>query len=544
MKRILLLAAAVAAAVCCTRVPPVDDTPPEENPEETPSGPLPKALVVAARVDGKTVKERTEIEMVSLTPSIELEFSREVKADAASMSSIDFSGGDLTVAVHPTNATILVFTPQSALASGTRYRFTISSGDCFGVNLKSEFTFWLTTETVIDDQTDKFPRISDEELLTLVQKQTFKYFWDYAHSTAGIALERLGSEDIVTTGGSGFGIMAIPVGIERGFITRSQGAERMRKIVNFLSSAQTFHGAFPHWINGSTGKVYPFSENDNGGDLVETAFLMEGLLTASAYFDRSDEADIRSGIDALWRAVEWDWYTRGGQNVLYWHWSEDKDWVMNMKIRGWNEALMTYLLAASSPTHPISADVYKNGWGTFTFPVNTNQPLFFAHYSFLGLDPRNLSDSNGSYWVQNVAHAQYNYDYCVRNPEGHKGYSASCWGITASDYPNGYIASSPAKDTGTIAPTAALASFPYTPEESMAALHYFYYKLGDKLWGTYGFKDAFNLDKGWFASSYIAIDQGPIIVMIENYRSQLLWNLFMTNEDVRGGLTKLGFTYE
>lgn len=271
---------------------------------------------------------------------------------------------------------------------------------------------------------------------------------------------------------------------------------------------------------------------------------MEGLLTASAYFDRDGEADIRSGIDAIWCAVEWDWYTQGGQKVLYWHWSPDKGWAMNMQIRGWNEALVVYVLAASSPTHTISADVFRQGWGTFTFPVAGNQPLFFAHYSFLGLDPRNLSDTSGSYWEQNVAQARYNYNYCVRNPQGHAGYSASSWGLTASDYPGGYTASSPSNDRGTIAPTAALASMPYLPDESMAALRYFYYKLGDRLLGTYGFKDAFCLDNAWFASSYIAIDQGPIIAMIENYRTALLWKLFMKNQDVRAGLDKLGFTYE
>ena len=143
-----------------------------------------------------------------------------------------------------------------------------------------------------------------------------------------------------------------------------------------------------------------------------------------------------------------------------------------------------------------------------------------------------------------MAQARYNYDYCVRNPGAHVGYSANSWGLTASDYPGGYTASSPANDHGTIAPTAALASMPYTPEESMAALRYFYYKLGDRLWGTYGFKDAFCLDSGWFASSYLAIDQGPIIAMIENHRTALLWKLFMKNTDVRAGLEKLGFTYE
>lgn len=544
MKRILLFAAFLAALSCST-LPPAEN-PPEETPaeDETPAGPLPKALVVSAKVDGKSVKDGGSIDRISLTPSIALEFSRDVKADEASLASVSFSGGELTVKVDPSNASILVFTPVKELTTAIKYSFEITAGECFGVNLKSGYKFDFITSVFFEDSSDKFPRITDNALLDLVQEQTFKYFWDYAHPTSGLSRERLGSGDTVTSGGSGFGIMTIPVGIERGFITRAEGAERMRKIIGFLQNAQRFHGAYPHWINGSTGKVIPFSEKDNGGDLVETAFLIQGLLSAQAYFNEADEADIRSGIDAIWRGVEWDWYTRGGQNVLYWHWSPDKEWAMNMRIQGWNEALITYVLAASSPTHPISADVFHSGWGSFKFPVSVNQPLFFAHYSFLGLDPRNLSDSSGSYWEQNVAHARHNYDYCVRNPKGYTAYSASCWGLTASDYPGGYTASAPSNDSGTIAPTAAVSSMPYLPQESLAALRYFYYKLGDRLWGTYGFKDAFCPDKVWFASSYIAIDQGPIIVMIENYRTGLLWNLFMQNQDVRAGLTKLGFTYE
>ena len=341
MKRLFLLSAAILA-VCCSTLPP-GGTPPGETPadDKTPSGPLPKALVVGAKIDGKGVRDKEIADKVSLTPSIALEFSRDIKADEASLSSVDFSGGSLSVAVDPANSTVLVFRPVDQLSSGTRYRFTISAGECFGVNLQKEFTFWLTTAVEFDDKTDKFPQIPDEDLLTLVQERTFKYFWDYAHPVSGLARERLGSGDTVTSGGSGFGIMAIPVGIERGFITRDEGAERMRKIIGFLSSAQTFHGAYPHWLNGSTGKVIPFSEKDNGGDLVETAFLMEGLLTAQAYFDRDSEADIRSGIDAIWRGVEWDWYTQGGQKVLYWHWSPDKGWAMNMQIRGWNEPMYT-----------------------------------------------------------------------------------------------------------------------------------------------------------------------------------------------------------
>jgi hypothetical protein len=170
-------------------------------------------------------------------------------------------------------------------------------------------------------------------------------------------------------------------------------------------------------------------------------------------------------------------------------------------------------------------------------------PLFFAHYSFLGLDPRNLSDSYANYWTQNTAHSLINYKYCVANPKKYRGYSAKCWGLTASDIQNSYSASSPTNDLGVIAPTAALSSIPYTPEQSMEALKFFYYVLGDKLWGTYGFYDSFNLTSRWFADSYIAIDQGPIVCMIENYRSGLLWNLFMSNTDIKSGLDKLGFSY-
>jgi hypothetical protein len=170
-------------------------------------------------------------------------------------------------------------------------------------------------------------------------------------------------------------------------------------------------------------------------------------------------------------------------------------------------------------------------------------PLFFAQYSFLGLDPRGLSDRYADYWEQNVAQTRINYKYCVENPRGWKGYGRNVWGLTACDVPGGYAANSPTEDFGTIAPTAALSSFPYTPYESMEALHYYYYILGEKAFGEYGFCDAFNLQEDWFSSSYLAIDQGPIIIMIENYRTGLLWRLFMKNEDVLAGLTSLGFTY-
>ncbi|MEG2613708.1 MAG: glucoamylase family protein [Alistipes sp.] len=411
------------------------------------------------------------------------------------------------------------------------------------------------------NRSDKFERIDDEALLTLVQQRTFRYFWDYGHPACGLARERTTSGDVVTTGGTGFGVMAMVVAAERGFVPRAEAAERVLKIVTFLSTrAARFHGAFPHWLNGATGDVQPFSADDNGADLVETALLMEGLLTARAYFEEANDTEttLRATISSLWEDVEWDFFTKEGTTKqLYWHWSPDKGWKMNMPISGWNECLIVYVLAAASPTHPITKEVYDAGWarhgalrngGDFygiTLPLGSELggPLFFSQYSFLGLNPKGLSDGYADYWQQNRNHTLINYNYCLANPKHHAGYSAECWGLTASDGDKGYNAWSPTNDTGVIAPTAALSAMPYTPTESMAALRFYYYKLGDKLWGDYGFIDAFNLSKGWFATgSHIAIDQGPIIVMIENHRTGLPWQLFMSDRDVSRGLTVLGFT--
>lgn len=409
------------------------------------------------------------------------------------------------------------------------------------------------------DSVKKFDEIPDEELLTLVQRQTFKYFWDFAHEPSGMARERNTSGDVVTVGGSGFGLMAVIVGIERGFISREQGVERLEQVLTFLEGADRFHGAWPHWLNGNTGATIAFSEFDDGADLVETSFMIQALLSWRQYLNTADagEAQLINRINALWEAVEWNWFTRDG-DVLYWHWSPEHEWRMNLPIRGYNEALITYFLAAASPTHPIEADVYHNGWARNGAIINREEyygitlplgepyggPLFFSHYSFLGLDPRGLSDTYANYFEQGRAHTLINRAYAIDNPREYVGYGPGVWGLTASDNPEGYSAHSPTNDLGTITPTAALSSMPYTPEESMEALRFFYYYLGDRLWGEYGFYDAFDLTRGWVASSYLAIDQGPIIVMIENHRTGLLWELFMANPEVGVAMEKLNFTQE
>lgn len=403
-----------------------------------------------------------------------------------------------------------------------------------------------------------------EELLDIVQEHTLGYFWDFAEPNSGMARERNTSGNLVTTGGTGFGIMAMLAGVERGFLERQEVLDRILQISNFLKDADRYHGAWSHWINGTTGETIPFSSQDNGGDLVETAFLVQGLIAAREYFDGTNalEVSLRNLVDTLWYGVDWQWYTQG-QNVLFWHWSPEFNFAMNHQIRGWNEGLIVYVLAASSPTHPVSADVYHQGWASngnmangrtfynLTLPLGTDfgGPLFFAHYSFLGLDPRGLNDQYADYWEQNRAHTLINQRYSISNPKKYCHYSDSLWGLTASDDPiTGYQAHAPfgnlGLDNGTITPTAALSSMPYAPQESQKALRTFYYYLYDDLWGTYGFRDAFNLEEDWFANSYLAIDQGPIVVMIENHRSALLWEVFMKNQDVGQGLEKLGFFYE
>jgi len=493
-------------------------------------------------------------------PVVKIVFDDSITISKFISSKVTFSGeigSNFTAAKGENNKTLLL--TSTVVPKGlTEYTLTVDTGNYLGGKISTRFSSRFVTAV---DPTPKFPTISDDSLLTLVQKKTFDYFWSYGHPTSGLARERFGSGETVTSGGSGFGIMTIPVAIERGFITRAQGYERMNKIVNFLNASTTdkFHGAFPHWINGTTGKVIPFSTKDDGADLVETAFLMQGLLTVQSYFKNGTTAEkaMCNTIQTLWENVDWTWFQQNGQQKLYWHWSPNYGWDMNMPISGWNEGLIVYVLAASSPTHAITKSVYDSGFArngamkngnTFygvTLPLGEDNggPMFFAHYSFLGLNPTHLSDAYANYLTQNTAHAKINYNYCVANPKGQYGYSSNCWGLTASDIQNGYTASSPNNDVGVIAPTAALSSFPYTPTESMQALHFFYYTLGDKLWGDYGFKDAFNLNTRWFADSYLAIDQGPIVVMIENYRTGLLWNLFMQNTNVQTGLTKLGFSY-
>ncbi len=528
--------------------------------DPTPEPPLiPPTPLSSTSVSVNGARYSSQLYNVNLNPVIKIAFTAPIDESTVtgSISIKDASNVDVSfIATLETNDSVLVIKPVlSALTKNT----VIVSGllkSKEGVALKPEVTAVLISQL---DSTDKFPRISDSALLTLVQQQTFKYFWDFGHPVSGLARERITSGDICTTGGTGFGIMSMIAAVNRNFISRSDALNRIKKIALFYKDNCTaYHGAYAHWINGATGATVPFSQFDDGADLVETSYLMQGLLCARQYFDDAgtSETSLRNVIDDLWNAVEWNWFRQNDQNVLYWHWSPAYQWQMNLQIRGWNEALIVYALAASSNTSAIPKIVYDNGWADNGSMLNGNNfydiklplgpdkggPLFFAQYSFLGINPHDLSDTYANYYTQNTAHSKINYRYCIDNPGNFNGYSNLCWGLTASDEQTGYGGHSPTNDNGTVSPTAAIASLPYSPTESINALKFFYYTLGDRLWKDYGFTDAFNLHNLWFADSFLAIDQGPEIIMIENYRTGLLWNLFMSCPEIKRGMKNLGFS--
>lgn len=425
--------------------------------------------------------------------------------------------------------------------------------------------------------------LSDEQLLETIQRQTFRYFWHGAHPVSGLALERSNTvyaefywdyineawgepnvskspwgPDAGAIGGTGFGIMGTIVAVERGWIGRDTAVRRLIKIADFLMNSDCFHGIYPHFMNGRTGKTIRFDRIDDAADIVETSYLLMGFLCAREYFNRDTprETYLRNRINSMWNVANWRWHTNG-ENKLYWHWSPNNGFDMNFPVWGWDECLITYIMAASSPRYPIPKSVYNGSWSGsegfkngksyygMTLPLGNYDkggPLFFVQYTFTGVDPNHLTDSLGiDYFMQGRNHTLINRAYCIENPKKYRGYGEKCWGLTAGDSFKGYVAHCPDVDLGVIQPTAALSSMPYTPKESLEALKYFYYDLGDKIWSDYGFVDGFSLEHDWYAKSHLAIDQGPIVVMIENYRSGLLWKLFMNIPDIQQGMKNLGF---
>lgn len=403
--------------------------------------------------------------------------------------------------------------------------------------------------------------MDEDAWLDSVQKAFFRYSWNFGHPVSGLTREGFfHPRHTVTTGGTGMGMINILVGVERGFVTREQAAERLLKMVTFLEEKATrYHGLWSHHLRGDTGETLPFSgKTDNGGDIAEAAYLMEGMLAVREYFDQDNptENELRERITRLWEEAEWNWYQQPGDKALTWHWSKEYGFERNHKIGGFNECMVAYLLAMASPTHAIPSDSYYLGWvGDPKIYVNRKThygilqpvgspmggPLFFTHYSFLGPDPHALNDAYTNYFDNNRAISLINRAYCAANPQEHCGYSDIVWGLTASMNPYGYGAHEPNTDAdnGTISPTAAISAMPYTPEESLATLRDFYYDKGKQLWGPFGFYDAFNEDVEWVSDTYVAIDQCPMTPMIENYRTGLPWKTFMKSDAAKAIVAKL-----
>lgn len=408
--------------------------------------------------------------------------------------------------------------------------------------------------------------MTDDELLTMVQEASFSYYWEGAEPHSGLARESIpGDPDMIAVGGSGFGIMSLVVGAERGFAPREQIVDRMLRITNYLAHADRYHGAWPHFLSGSTGHLLPaFGIYDDGADIVETSFLMQGLLAARGCFTRDTpkERQLREEITALWRGVEWDWFNATPEHdALYWHWSPDFGFHKKNRLGGWNETLIPYLLGIASPTHPIPASLYYSGWCsegnparhfgkpsswygiplTVADPNGTTGPLFFTHYSFMGYDPRGVRDKYANYFVNNRNMSIIQQKYAIANPRHFAGYGADDWGMSAVTGPHGYRAfHPPTTDDGTLAPTAAMGAYAYTPEASLLALKHFYRDLGPALWDVYGFRNAFNLAEDWYATGELALNQGPQTVMIENGRTRLVWHSFMSNPEMPAMQKKIG----
>lgn len=426
----------------------------------------------------------------------------------------------------------------------------------------SVITLALDRESEPVEITSETREFSDEELKDMVQRYSFRYFWQGAHQASGMAMERSNGNGItVASGASGMGLMAMIVAYDREYEPREEIKDRILKILYFLKTCERHHGAWSHWYNGDTYQTQPFTPDDDGGDIVETSYVAQGLLALRNYFSETDEKSvlIQENATQLWESIDWEWYRNYNQNVLFWHWSPSINFGKNMTVTGWSEALSAYIMAASSPTHSIPKEVYEQGWArngdmvnNRTFYNNTinlspdwGGPLFWLHYSHLGINPRGLSDQYGYYWTEHINTVRIHHTYAIDNPLNHKNYSDYCWGLSASDDPYDYTAHQPwSNDNGTISPTAALASMPYAPIDAMKALKYFYHNRGSELFGIYGPYDAFNDNHNWVQEAYIGIDQGPIVIMIENQRTGLLWNYVMKDLDLQTGLKKLGFTYQ
>ena len=433
--------------------------------------------------------------------------------------------------------------------NGVEYRYAV---EAIGVGGQSS---GLSEEIVAAPR-----QLSDEEFLELVSHSAFDFFWYEANPENGLIKDRSTPTSNASIASVGFGLTGIPIAIDRGWIDRDEGLSRVLTTLQFFWSSSRgpdaagvtgYHGFYYHFLNMATGKRSGTTELST----IDTSLLLGGVLFVREYFDGDDpqEEEIRALADSIYQRVDWNWASPRLPLVsLGWH---PESGFLPYDWTGYNEAMILYVLALGSPTHPIPANAWYGwtsgyDWETYYRMTFIRFPPLFGHqYTQVWVDFRGIQDAftrnrDIDYFENSRRATLANRAYCVANPLGWEGYGPNLWGLTASDGPTGYKArgAPPAQnDDGTIAPTAAGGSIVFTPDESIAALRHMYDAYRTRIWGPYGFRDAFNLEADWFDTDYIGIDQGPILLMIENYRTEGVWERFMKNADILRGLERAGF---
>jgi hypothetical protein len=401
--------------------------------------------------------------------------------------------------------------------------------------------------------------LDDGAFLDLVQHTAFDYFWYETNPQNGLVKDRSSYTSLSSIAAVGFGLSALTVGIDRGWISREVGRARVLTTLTFLwnsphgpeADATGYNGFYYHFLDMQTGR----RDGDTELSTIDTALLLGGVLHVQEYFDQLDatEARIRTLADALYRRVDWPWMQV--RSVKLCHGWKPETGFLPHDWGGYNEAMILYLLALGSPTFPISPQAWTAWTSSYDWQTHYGQafvvfpPLFGHQYSHVWVDFRNIQDTymraKGLDYFENSRRATLaNRAYAIANPHGWADYGENVWGLTASDIPSSYSARGappPERDDGTITPTAAGGSFAFTPHESLAALRHMYATYRTQIWGPYGFKDAFNPSMKWFATDYLGIDQGPIVLMIENYRSGRIWHVFMQHPAIQRGLEHAGF---
>jgi len=418
-----------------------------------------------------------------------------------------------------------------------------------------------------------------------VQRRNFNYFWELAHDQNFQIPDRYPTRTFSSIAATGFGLTTYLVGVEKGFITRTQAAERVLNTLRVLrdlpqgeaaSGVSGYRGFFYHFLTLDEALRYKQVELST----IDTGLLMAGVLSAMSYFDRDTEREreIREIADFLYRRVEWDWAMRKSSGRMTMGWHPEKGFI-EAEWRGYNEAMILLIMAMASPTHPIPADAWDKWCSTYLWAEYRGyehlnfSPLFGHQYSHMYIDFRGIQDAymrnKGIDYFENSRRATYaNRAYCIANPKGFKDYSENVWGLTACDGPGyekrlynghpiqfrGYSARGASArrvtDDGTIAPTAAGGSVPFAPEICIPALKTMWEKYPDRLVDEYGYHDAFNPsytfgegnENGWVDTDYIGIDQGPIVIQIQNHENEMIWDLMKRNPYILEGLRKAGFS--